>query len=51
MAKRKSGRPTPEKAREILRDGTVHGRTLTQRQRGFFGAVAGKKPTPRARRG
>ena len=34
------------KAREILSDGTVHGKALTERQRGFFGVIAsGKKPT------
>jgi hypothetical protein len=32
--------PSPGKAREILRDGTVHGQPLTSKQRGFFGAVA-----------
>lgn len=32
--------PAPSKAREILRDGTVHGQPLTKKQRGFFGAVA-----------
>ena len=29
------------KAKEILKDGTVHGQPLTKKQRGFFGAVAG----------
>ena len=29
------------KAREILRDGTVHGRPLTARQRRYMGWVAG----------
>ena len=33
---------TPEKARQILRDGEVHGKPLTEAQRGFFGAIAGK---------
>ena len=32
--------PPPAKAREILRDGTVHGEPLTRKQQGFFGAVA-----------
>lgn len=36
-------RPSKAKAREILRDGTVHGKALTKRQRGFFGAIAGGK--------
>ncbi len=30
-----------EKAREILRHGEVHGHPLTERQRKFFGAIAG----------
>lgn len=36
---------SPEKARNILRDGQVHGHPLTPAQRGFFGAIAsrGKK--------
>jgi hypothetical protein len=32
--------PAPSKAREILRDGTVHGQPLSKAQKGFFGAVA-----------
>lgn len=32
---------TSEKAREILSDGTAHGRKLTKNQKGFFGWVAG----------
>ena len=32
-------------AREILRDGTVHGRPLTTRQRPFFGRIAGGAKT------
>lgn len=37
---------TREKAKKILRDGTVHGRPLTKNQKGLFGAIAGgKKPT------
>lgn len=31
---------TSRKAREILHDGTVHGRPITDRQRRFFGAVS-----------
>jgi hypothetical protein len=34
--------PSPGKAREILRDGTVHGQPLTRKQMGFFGAIAAK---------
>jgi len=33
---------TPHKAKEILRHGSVRGHELTPKQRGFFGAVAGK---------
>mgnify|MGYP001561261544 CR=1 FL=1 len=31
------------KAREILHDGTVHGKPITDRQRRYFGAVASGK--------
>ena len=31
---------TKKKASEILHDGTVHGKPLTKKQRGFMGAVA-----------
>lgn len=31
------------KAKEILHDGTVHGKPLTKRQRGYMGAVASGK--------
>lgn len=34
---------TPEKAKEILHDGTVHGKPITDKQRRFFGAVASGK--------
>lgn len=34
--------PSARKAREMLRDGTVHGRALTRKQRGFFGAIVGR---------
>ncbi len=38
------------KARKILADGTIRGRRLTARQRGYFGAIAGGSSTgPRAR--
>lgn len=36
-----SGGPTTQKAKEILRDGTVHGKPLTDAQKGFFGWIAG----------
>jgi hypothetical protein len=42
---------TRAKARKILRDGTVHGKPLTKRQRAFFGArAAGAPPKPRKRK-
>ncbi|MHC4639172.1 MAG: hypothetical protein ACYTBV_16975 [Planctomycetota bacterium] len=34
---------TKHKARKILRHGKVHGKTLTKKQKGFFGARAGGK--------
>ena len=40
-SKRKDA-PSPAKAREILRDGTAQGHPLTPKQKGFFGALAGK---------
>lgn len=46
MAKQPSQRkdaPAPAKARQILRDDKVHGQPLTAKQKGFFGAVAGKR--------
>lgn len=39
----KKGPVTAEKAREILRDGKVHGKPLTPKQRRFFRAIAGEK--------
>lgn len=36
------------KAREILHDGTVHGKKLTPRQRRFMGARASGKPMKKA---
>ncbi len=32
---------TKTKAKEILRHGEVHGKPLTKKQKGFFGAMAG----------
>lgn len=40
MAKRMS----PAKARKILKDGKVHGKPLTAKQRRFFGAISSGKP-------
>lgn len=33
---------TPAKAKKILKDGTLHGKPLTDKQRKFFGAIAGR---------
>lgn len=38
---------TAKKAKEILKDGTVHGKKLTTKQRGYMGAVAGGKARKR----
>ena len=46
----KSGGLTSGKAKEILRDGKAQGKTLTRKQKKFFGAVAGGA-SPRADRG
>jgi hypothetical protein len=37
------GSVSSEKAKEILRDGTVHGHPITERQRRYFGWIAGGK--------
>jgi hypothetical protein len=37
--------PSKEKAKEILKDGTVRGKPITKKQRGLMGVIAsGKKP-------
>ncbi len=36
----KKGGLTPNKAREILHDGTVHGKPITDKQRRYFGAMS-----------
>lgn len=41
---RKSGSPSSAKAREILHHGTVRGKPLTEKQRGFMGARASGQP-------
>lgn len=41
MARGKGGKLSKAKAKEILKDGTVHGKKLTKKQKGYFGAVAG----------
>ena len=43
MPKKRKGEVTEAKAKEILRDGTVHGRPLTPKQQRYFGAKAGGK--------
>lgn len=37
------GGVSQEKAKEILRDGSVHGHPLTEKQKGYFGWIAGGK--------
>lgn len=37
---------TERKAKEILRHGEVHGKPITEKQKGYFGVIAGGK-TPR----
>ena len=40
------GLPTKAKAKEIMKDGTVHGKPLTSKQRGLMAIIVmGKKPT------
>jgi hypothetical protein len=41
------GSVSKAKAKEILRDGTVHGKPLTKKQRGFFRARAAGKSRKR----
>ena len=45
MAKqyRKKRQLTARKAKEILKDGTAHGKPITKKQKGFFGLIAGGK--------
>jgi hypothetical protein len=51
MRKKKSAGPSREKAKEILRDGTVHGKPITAKQRGYFGSIASEGPhAPRKKR-
>lgn len=37
------GQISPEKAREILHDGTIYGKSISEKQRKFFGAISNKK--------
>jgi len=41
---------TKEKAKTILREGSVRGRKLTKAQKGFFGARAGGAPVRRKKK-
>ncbi len=41
--KHRKGKVSKAKAKEILRHGSVRGKKLTGKQRGFFGARAGGK--------
>ena len=41
---------SPDKAKTILKDGSVRGKALTGPQKGFFGARAGGAPMPPAPR-
>jgi hypothetical protein len=43
MATRSTGNVSKQKAKKILRHGKVKGKKLTKKQKGFFGAKAGKK--------
>ena len=42
MAKQPSSKVSSAKAREILSHGTVGGKPLTRKQKGMFGAAAGR---------
>lgn len=42
MPKGKGYGPSPSKAKKILRDGKVHGKKLTSKQRRFMGARSKK---------
>ena len=45
----KSAQVSEEKAKEIMRHGEVHGKPLSRRQKGFFGARAGGAPVKRGK--
>ena len=44
MAKHSDHGPSAAKAKEILKDGSVHGKKLTAKQKRFMGARAGGAP-------
>lgn len=46
-AKTKPAQVSQDKAKEILRHGEVHGKSLSKKQKGFFGARAGGAPVKR----
>lgn len=46
-ARHKPAQVSMEKSKEILRHGEVHGKALTKKQKGFFGARAGGQPVKR----
>ena len=46
-AKHKPAQVSMEKSKEILRHGEVHGKPLSTKQKGFFGARAGGAPVKR----
>ena len=50
-AKHKPAQVSMEKSKEILRHGEVHGKPLTRKQKGFFGARAGGAPVKKGSRG
>lgn len=43
--------PSPDKAAEMLRDGTANGEPLSSRQKRFFGARAGERSVKNVKRG
>lgn len=47
---KKNSHVSKEKAKEILRDGSIRGKKLTKKQRGFFGARAGGATKSRVKR-
>ena len=48
--RKKKSHVSREKAKEILRDDSAHGKKLTKKQRGFFGARAGGSTKSRVKR-
>lgn len=48
--RRKRGKPSKAKAMEMMEHGEVRGKPLTDKQRGYFGAVAGGRSKRRKRR-